>query len=186
MRKIFLLSLTVFLAVLAGASASGAVEYDGAWMNNDGDVNFLSSNAFLGGTNPYPLFLYDWGDSSADLEILPEGGISSTVYFGQDGLGTWYASLTNIKGGVGTPGPGMLELGPNTWFGLYFLDEDTEVFSYDLSVIQAGKIYGIIPDLDGAAGILVTDVQLVPLPGAFWLLGSGLLGLVAVRKRLFG
>jgi len=38
---------------------------------------------------------------------------------------------------------------------------------------------------DGKAWLLVSDTEtVVPIPGALWLLCSGLLGLVAVRRRL--
>jgi hypothetical protein len=39
-----------------------------------------------------------------------------------------------------------------------------------------------IPATDNPTGLLITDVQAVPIPGALWLMGSGLLCFVGLRR----
>ncbi len=67
-----------------------------------------------------------------------------------------------------------------------FTEVGGATFSQILQNVTALKILG---DLKGGAGILDTTgldnvrVNAVPLPGAIWLLGSGLLGLGAFRRK---
>ncbi|HOD35359.1 MAG TPA: hypothetical protein PLR20_04580 [Syntrophales bacterium] len=75
------------------------------------------------------------------------------------------------------------------WGDFYAVDGKTpgaEVFAYNtgfgipnLSLPADGNAI----DNEGRAWVLVPDTTVIPIPGAVWLLGSGLLGLVAVRRR---
>lgn len=65
-------------------------------------------------------------------------------------------------------------------------------FSFDLTGIEGvdnnpNFIFGFMSDQSkqtlGIDYVLITGTP-VPIPGAFWLLGSGLVGLVAIRRRL--
>ena len=47
----------------------------------------------------------------------------------------------------------------------------------------SGGTTGILSFVSNQVGVLLVDVQVVPVPAAAWLFGSGLIGLVAVSRR---
>lgn len=59
------------------------------------------------------------------------------------------------------------------------------LYSWTLTAVNAaGKLEGFIrTELDGASGVARTFGAAVPVPAAVWLLGTGLIGLVGIRRR---
>lgn len=74
------------------------------------------------------------------------------------------------------------------WFGFYFSDASNNYYAYQYD--SAGPVNQWLlkmADSYSAGGpVIVSDVAPVPIPGALWLLGSGLFGLVAIRRRKKG
>jgi hypothetical protein len=170
-------------------SVSAHAAYDGAWLNNDGNVNFGP----YGLATEYSLFLYDFGDSSMDMEILPAGStLGETVYFGLfDEM--WYATLLELPGAQPADfimGDDSVLLGEDSNFGLYLADSTGNVIGYDYTAFDPGRMYMINPV--SSASILVVDAypatseqHETPLPAAAWLLGAGLAGIYGFRRKLF-
>lgn len=65
------------------------------------------------------------------------------------------------------------------WSGTEFADTPTLAWHFDTN---QGDQYNIHKDLHILYGLAVRPGQQVPIPGALWLLGSGLAGLVSLRK----
>jgi hypothetical protein len=107
------------------------------------------------------------GTESLDTpgEFIPGAGstLLGTVYWSVETSG----SFTDI--GVWADGPvsDLISVN-NAWDGKYQADPDFTWMYSELTVTKVGDTYQIAP---------------VPVPAAVWLLGSGLLGLIGVRRR---
>ena len=183
----FLTSAICFLLLIFSVSAHAA--YHGAWLNNDGNVNFGP----FGLPTEYSLYLYDFGDDSMDMEILPAGsGLGKTVYFGLFGE-AWYATLQELPGvepAAFAIGDDTVLLGEDAYFGLYLADSYGNTIDYDYSAFDPGRMYLINPV--SSASMLVVDAypatsgpHETPIPAAAWLLGAGLAGVYGFRRKLF-
>lgn len=58
----------------------------------------------------------------------------------------------------------------------------------DVNGVQVAILRTFLANADGTANYasgeyIATEIQVVPIPGAVWLLGSGLLGLIGIRRR---
>lgn len=159
-----LIAVLVFVGVLVlGGAAQASISTP--WVPNDGDVNGVR----LSGTED--LYIYDKDDGISDNLLFVGATGSGTVYFTLDS-GTWYAGLT--------PGAKTLDLGPTNRFGFFFGNPSNPV-NYSYSVVYPDKIYRLISA--NSTVLIEVDAKPVPVPGAAFLLGSGLLGLLGIRTR---
>ncbi len=167
--KQFIFSLLAVLILVGSGPAESAVILDGAYITAvedfayggaTYDVEFKSGNfnSVFGGTTPE-----FWGDKAIGLALCDA--------FNNAGHGTKII----IDGGTASS-RFFLPIGEGT-SGNY----NTEVFyneSSDWEWYQTGTNYP-----KGGVNGMFAVFSPVPIPGAVWLLGSGLIGLVGIRRK---
>jgi hypothetical protein len=186
-----LLTMGLFLSMATPAKAF--FDFNGPWLPTNEDVNGISlSLTFCTDVDLIKIYDFDEGTSDAltlfTAPVAPFSGVS--VNFELNG-NSWQAQeIIN----VGTPsemlvGP-ILDLGATPLFGFLFVDVtgsgDIEITDYRVQSIQSNQHRVQLLAAEGGevcAEILVVDATPVPVPGAVWLLGSGILGLVGLRQR---
>ena len=151
------------LAFLASGTANAATVF----APTDGDVNFLF--ATLGGGT---LAMFDDTDQSyvgAKLTIsTPEiVGFTGPINANND----FFATGTN--GVLNLIGSSQFILGLDTGGGNWIAD--SSVVSVGANAFQVS--------FDNNGTLVTVDVQIIPVPPAVWLFGSGLLGLVGIARR---
>lgn len=133
------------------------------------------------------------GDNLALLRVSGKlgGNTSDTIYFHRQASGDWHLTRNAIDDGTS-----LLDLTGNPDFQLGFApDNHSEcicrhsIYRIDTGFsVNIGDSYTADWDYsrccyNGTGSLTLSPVAPVPIPGALWLLGSGLLGLVAVRRR---
>ena len=158
----------------------------------DGDVNFLTSSSFI--ENNLSLAIFDDTEAVAGGSpiVSSTGILEVTLHDGflNDG------GVIDFLGNVGTGGAYQA----SNQVDLYDfpIDPSNDNFIVGLGITTgAGTVWyadsGFIPgpanngtliwDLGGTLGVVAVDVQVIPVPAAVWLFGTGLLGLVGVARR---
>ena len=174
MRKLLLRTFFgVAVLCITQVSTVFALEYSGAWLPNDGDVNFLSFTVLSGAPNPYEVWMYDFDDQSETMMVLDSGYYSGeTVYFTQGS--DWTATVS---------GGSFITLGDDPDFGIAFLDDGNSLYEYDLEPIVEGKSY--ILSVSGMDLLQVDAIpQSIPDATTVFLLGSAcLIGFVTSRIK---
>jgi len=141
----------------------------------------------------YPGALVSWSLSFVSQGYAFTGGIGGNISVGNDtSFGDRYTiNFTNAIS-VGTPLPSgrtfewfQLDFQDSYASGADFLSDDSLPVSVDLNLIQSSV--GRMLLTDGATlyqlPISTTNLTTVPVPGAIWLVGSGVIGLVGYRRR---
>ena len=182
MRKLILFMAACFIAgsfflTVQPASAASYVSYDGPWVANVGQNIDISVTFFSNNTN-YGFGIFDWGKDVTNVEnrielVTGAGFIFESTIATKKGDEFWV---------------GDLNIGDTAEFGLYFREIDsyyTKGLSYLVS--DNGDTYSLksVDVYDGIYGLTIDDVNPspVPIPTAFLLLGSGLVGLVGFRRK---
>jgi hypothetical protein len=192
MKKIAFVSM--FL--LAMSFAAGAQAYT--------ITNYTSYSAFLAAISPTSPLVENFQDAILEpgfsineiggSGVIHDGVYENVVYVGEPRYQVFnYAPGMFAFGGWFDLQPG----GPGSGINMYINDDNTFVIS--IPSTAEGQFYGFVADgtftgvrLEDALGVggfqetyYAIDVAMapVPIPGAAWLLGSGLLGLVAIRRR---
>jgi hypothetical protein len=186
MKKFFLIVSLCTLLSISGPSHAALVSYQ-----FDGTVN---NNSFYMGSG-YSTPLFSIGDHfSALLDIdtaLPASQALKKLFFQVDnfssGGGTSFQQLqTDFTGWLTsvTLPPSMFVWGVNlsylnNWALTY--SESGNLFSYNYKV----NLNDSLPEPSDAYNfnVSLSSMQTVPIPAAVWLLGSGLVGLVAIRRK---
>ncbi|MGB5475145.1 MAG: VPLPA-CTERM sorting domain-containing protein [Gammaproteobacteria bacterium] len=157
--------LLVLLAGLVSSSANAATVF----APTDGDVNFL-----LGDLLGAQLAIFDDSDQSY-VGLSLDVAIGDVVGFaGPNGVGNHIATNTTTTNTLLLTGSSNFILGLSTDGGTSWIA--------DASVVALGaNAYSVT--FGTGANVIEVDVQIIPVPAAVWLFGSGLLGLVAVARR---
>ena len=162
---------TVLLLIPLSTLAAPIPTYSGAWDTNSEDAFFIE---IIAGDGDGSLWMYDWSDTTKNLKILDDIVFqNNTVNFLQSG-GNWYASLDETISGVD------LLLGNDTIFGLYFYDGSTKYTSYNY--YPGNDSYTLSSSATGMT-IVAHDIDPVPIPATVWIFGSGLIGIVVIRRK---
>ena len=192
MKKIAFVSM--FLLVMSFAAGAQAYTF----------TTYSSYSNWLAAIFPISPVVENFQDAVLEpgfsiTEIGGAGSIHDGVYENVADITTRY-QVYNYAPGMFAFG-GWFDLqpeGPGSGLNMYINDDNTLVTS--IPNTAEGEFYGFKADgtfmgvrLEGIPGdgqetYYAVDVALapVPIPGAVWLLGSGLLGLVAVRRRMKG
>jgi hypothetical protein len=118
------------------------------------------------------------GNSQFNFGIFGDGTLYGqndlgTYYFGQNSDGTYYQQnnvglVNNLQNSAYWSGAEFSPGSVNSW-------EFTTQIGYQNNSIKSEQLY--------AWAVRPGDVAAVPVPGAVWLFGSGLLGLLGMKKR---
>ena len=180
MKRKFLAPVLGLIMVMCLVQTAGAtyVSYSGAWETTDTQSSAYTIS-LLGDLNSgWSFGVYDIAAASSpsSLTLIDSTATASTFYV--DGSNT-----LQVTQGISS-GNALSLTSPNGRFGFYFSYGSTDYYTcqYD----SAGPVNQWLLKITGpSAGgpVIASDVNPVPIPGALWLLGSGLFGLVAVRRR---
>lgn len=142
-------------------------------VSQDGETWYTYSNGPYG-DNAYPTnaYLWDapneqWTDTLSDFTKPVNPAVFNTL-IGQTGVSAADAIAAFAGSGGGTG---------------FDLDALNTLYGVQLDWIQYIKVAGVTGHAGGEIDAF-SDVAAVPIPGAAWLLGSGLLGLVGIRRRM--
>ena len=162
--------------LLGSAIPAQAALYDGSWVATDSNIFAVDFAAGAKGS----LFLYDiQGEGPGDrLDVFSKNASFANVYFTLDGGNVLHVSLTDGDTAAGT----SVALAGSS-FGFFFSGDGgtTPLLSYEMAELGTNLYQLANSSLRMQA--MVHDVSPVPLPAAFWLLGSGLTAAIAVAKR---
>lgn len=176
-------ALVFTIAGSAGACTTTGSSYDpapysDAWQPMHDDAFLVELGAK---SSDQTLYIYDFGAPENALPILSDGFFAHTnIFFSSvkttDGSTKWYADTT--------PGGQALELGDTPFFGIYFSDGSDTWGEYDIigANANANGAYWLFEANTGMQ-VITHDMKPVPVPAAVFLLGSGLISLVALRQR---
>ena len=183
MRKICAVLISTLL--IFTATQALAYSFSGAWNVNDFDAgDFFTFE--LASTSGSTFYLYD-GDVNQKYNLLNDNQIARTVYIVNNGISWWATFIKAVP-------TGGFNLGATPEFKFMFEDSNLcAVTAYEVapnwgSTTDAYALTAYCPTPTGAdpvpiMTVVVTDVTPVPIPGALFLLGSGLIGLVGFRRR---
>ena len=176
-----IIAVTSFAFAIPGSvgacSSTGPLDsspYSDAWQPMHDDVFLVELGAK---SRDGSLYIYDFGDPENALPVLSDGVFAHTsIFFSsvetKDGTINWYADTT--LGGQ------ALELGETPFFGIYFSDGSDTWEEYD--IIGTNGAYWL-SEANTGMQVIAHDMKPVPVPAAVFLLGSGLISLVALRRR---
>ncbi len=185
MKKIIVGLVVAIFLMCSGQAMASSYSYSGAWAPNSDDIFGITLTVPTPPTPGWTLGIYDYGNlAGGELPFLFNApNMMQTIYFTEDVTGGsgWYASAM-----PGATGPGALSLGLTTDFGFVFRQPGSPAFlSYDVQMTGPDSyiLNSLPPGVPGGMSVALHDANPVPIPGAVWLLGSGLLGLVGIRRK---
>ncbi len=149
--------MTLFLCVSAHASLSGPTS------NGSGNVTFTSNSIDAVFTSPLSSGSLLWTNTE-DTTV----GVSFDYLITANNL----YNNASVGGDWGVP------------ISFFYTDGQTHHFT-DLIQLAAGEGFYLTANASHSGEVYLSNIAVstVPIPAAVWLLGSGLLGLVAVRRK---
>lgn len=199
MKKIMVILMAVFM--IFGFSTAASAAFDLSFnidFHTDGLSNpvhsYASGDYNTGDTIQLNPCEYVWVDFYADVTGEAFTGADLTLAFNAATLEATDATGAGgfVPIGSATIAPGSASISTGNFTGV--TGNDNIFASILLHCIGLGidDLYmsGLFADLASPAivieppGCVVGTIENVPIPGALWLLGSGLIGLVGVRRRV--
>jgi hypothetical protein len=178
-KRKFLASVLGLIMVMYLVQTAGAayISYSGAWETTDTQSSAYTISLLGNLSNGWSFGVYDIAAAGnpSSLTLIDSTNTISTFYV--DGSNTLWVTQGISSGNT------LSLTSSNGGFGFYFSDGSTDYFTCQYSAGPVNQWLLKMADSFAAGGPVITsDVNPVPIPGAFWLLGSGLFGLVAVRR----
>ena len=181
-KTINYLAATAFM--LASTVASAVTVDPTVWVPTNEDVDFIQLDLMGLTTNGGTLAMFDEADfGGAALVIGADGGHVTFTASGSNWTAQYF-DVDNVAGdSITLFGDRNFVLGMKWWDFLgYHADSGWAVTSSpDSYLITFDGFNGPESPIDGST--LAIDVQVVPVPAAAWLFGSGLIGLVGIARR---
>jgi hypothetical protein len=169
-----LIGLSFLIASLVSASANASTIF----APTDGNVNFLNTNIDLSSGNTQ-VAIFNVGDlgGANNTVVLDNVYSASLAEFSVSGGNYLVSSKANISA---TAFDNMTLFGTDN-FILGLTNDSGTNWVADIGYTSLG---GSLYDVHFADGsLLQVDVQVVPVPAAVWLFGSGLIGLAGIARR---
>lgn len=193
--------LFVALFLLAGSAASASASPATAdeslmWTALEPSINAIASEVLFESVpgSSYDFYMFNYSNTESmlisDPSLLFEyDGMSMSkgkadVFFRHDkDQDNWVASIKDVEGDLVR----SMDLGSELRFGFYFADEDkNEIYNYtyekDLSNQYSLSVLMAFPNTMQVDIIDAAPLS-TPVPAAIFLFGSGLLGLVGLKRR---
>jgi hypothetical protein len=186
MRKMVIISVVLLLSISILETGNAALQNNGNNFIYDTDLNIT----WYAVANNTAMHWYDantWATSQIYGGVsgwrLPTTPGTSSGYSNEGEMGhLYYDELGNQTGGP------LTNVGPftNLRADLYWTGTEIDTFHAwyyaFLNGSQGDVDKGLYPYFYGALAVHDGNVSAVPLPGAVWLLSSGLIGLIGIRR----
>lgn len=161
--------ITPFSFSGAGETISGEIQNRVVRSNADNTLDFYWRIRNLSGNGDISAFRVDGFSGftlDADWRIDGLGNVAPDIarYFGSAAGAVNFLFNSN-------------EVGPNEESYFFFLDTQAKLYS------RSGRFDLLCAPNDCISPLMMTFAPVVPIPPAVWLLGSGLLGLLAIARR---
>ncbi len=170
----------VALALLVCGSANAATIF----ARTDGNINFLNFGpGSIDFTQPGTLLgMFNVGDlgNGTNSAVVLNGSRPSSALAEFTPLSPNWRVDIRPKAGSSTSFDNLTLLGSNRFILGLSLDGGSNWTPDDGVSALGGDMYYV--NFTGRK-VLAVDVQVVPLPAALWLFGSGLLGMIAIARR---
>ncbi len=177
----FVLANPISAVACLDTADSNPYSYSDAWQSTHDDAFLVQLSGI---SSSGSLYIYDFGSPENDLQLFSDEVYANTniyfssIYFSsvdnEDGSTSWYADTV--------PGGQSLSFVSSPLFGFYFSNGSDSWQEYDL--FGASGTYWL-SEINTGMEVLVHDMEpaKTPIPAAVLLLGSGLVGIIALRRR---
>lgn len=180
MRKLLLFMAACLITgcfLLIAQPVSAAIAVSPAWEPVESNVFTITNKKYDGWLEGDVFGVYDYGTDSKlpvfSFATLPKATSTKALIFTMtDDMYTLYLGNTS--------GP-SLKLGDSNRFGFY-LENGSTSYSYTYSPVE-DSLYAFDLYFGDRVYVSVANASPVPIPTAFLLLGSGLVGLVGFRRK---
>ncbi len=176
MTKIFRslgVALFVFFFSATYSQAMVTMPYDGPWQTGESYINLVN---YSSGSAPVSLTFYDFSEGLTDsfnLSIASFDLASVNVGYDTDGNQTLY-----------NPANSKVLVLEDGLFGISFAN--AEPYRINNLAVYKGQVpkYLLTTTIsDTPVPLVMTGASPVPVPAAAWLLGSGLISLIGLRRK---
>lgn len=159
-------------------SHSGQYSLSANDFNNDGRANWFGAQAFVGYLNSI-----NYGGSN--VWALPMGGDHPQVGYNQTGSPFGAMFYTELGGTAGSPMPNTTNFTNEKDYAYWFSTEyePNPDIAWIFNIDGGTQGYGFKNTQYYAWAVTPGQVATVPAPGALWLMGSGLLGVLSLKRR---